>query len=297
MIIQNFKTKSGLEAYEYGSTTDGPKLIVFGAIHGDEPCGTAAMFKLINKFKNNDIPLKKGKLTMIPVCNPEAYNQGVRFIEQDLNRIFAAPDLLTIEGRHALDLIDLIKGHDYILDIHSTSSHGPAFVFDDENLPETQKLAQACLADYVLTGWPVLYEGTPGEGGTTLDGARKQNIKGVCLECGQHDDPAAIDVAYASLVNIMAILGLCDPFRGPEKHSTPETLKMTKRILRPDEKSAFVKNWQGFDVVTKGDILTRNQDGSPLHTADTDGYIIMPSQAARKGQEWFYFAERSLDIP
>ena len=71
-----------LDKYIYDSRIPGPKLLLLGAIHGNETAGTKAIRKLMSALDNNEINLKSGSLVLLPVCNPLAYEHGVRFMEK-----------------------------------------------------------------------------------------------------------------------------------------------------------------------------------------------------------------------
>ena len=81
-----------LDKYIYDSQIPGPKLLLLGAIHGNETAGTKAILKLKKALDKKQITLKSGQLTLLPVCNPLAYEQGVRFVEKNLNRLIRQYD-------------------------------------------------------------------------------------------------------------------------------------------------------------------------------------------------------------
>ena len=57
-------------------------LVVFGAIHGNEKCGTEA----IKRALKDNLKPNEGKIIYVPICNPRAYAEDVRFIDRNLNR-------------------------------------------------------------------------------------------------------------------------------------------------------------------------------------------------------------------
>ena len=68
----------------------GPTLVVLGAIHGDEYEGILAIQDIFTRLQPKDI---SGKLLLVPVCNPLAYQSYTRLTPQDgknLARVFPA---------------------------------------------------------------------------------------------------------------------------------------------------------------------------------------------------------------
>src|SRR3989338_1050916 len=74
--------------FEAPDPADGPRILFFGGIHGNEPCGPRAIKNAIALFENGDIRLKRGSVHFVPIANPRAYRDKKRYIDEDLNRIF-----------------------------------------------------------------------------------------------------------------------------------------------------------------------------------------------------------------
>ena len=62
----------------YQALNAGPKLIVLGAVHGNEVCGTQAITRIMAEIDRGDIVLRQGKLTFVPITNPLAYAKNER---------------------------------------------------------------------------------------------------------------------------------------------------------------------------------------------------------------------------
>jgi predicted deacylase len=66
------------------------------------------------------ITLLSGSVTFIPVCNPLAKEKNVRYIEENLARVFDEhKNPVSYEQKLATQLSDYVKNADAILDIHS----------------------------------------------------------------------------------------------------------------------------------------------------------------------------------
>jgi len=89
----------------------GPRLLVVGGIHGDEPSGALAAKALAKGL----VP-KRGTLLLLPEANPEALAAGVRSQGSpavDLNRTFPGTDT----SRPAT-IFALARSADLVLDLH-----------------------------------------------------------------------------------------------------------------------------------------------------------------------------------
>src|SRR4029079_11004893 len=50
----------------YSSASPGPRLIVLGAVHGDETCGTRAIERLVGELDRGEIAVAAGPLDVVP---------------------------------------------------------------------------------------------------------------------------------------------------------------------------------------------------------------------------------------
>ena len=80
--------------YEFRGEKDGISLLILAAVHGNETAGTQACFRIIDEFNRGALRLTGGHLTLVPVCNPEAYRKDVRSIDENLNRVIKMHDNL-----------------------------------------------------------------------------------------------------------------------------------------------------------------------------------------------------------
>jgi Succinylglutamate desuccinylase / Aspartoacylase family len=91
------------------------KILVIGGIHGNEPLGIQ-LVKLINILKIPNLDAIMG--------NPFAIDNNIRYVEQDLNRVFNLPEENSLEKNRAIEILNFIEKGDYdlILDFHNTTS-------------------------------------------------------------------------------------------------------------------------------------------------------------------------------
>jgi predicted deacylase len=298
----------------------GPRLIVTGAVHGNETAGTRGIARVLAEIERGEIEIVRGTVTFVPVCNPLAYVHARRMGERNLNRRLqptATPQ--DNEDRIANLLCRWLAEHEVLLDLHSFRSPGRPFVMRgpadnrDALEPFAHAEAEAQLAAHVgpnrvVDGWMDAYAAgvarrrarglTPGAvhedpsyGVGTTEYMRSVGGYGITLECGQHEDPAAPEVAYRAIRQTLALLGIADlPLAAP---AAPfECLTLAEVVDRLDAADSFVKPWTSFDPLADGELIALRADGSELR-APQAGYIVFPDSSALPGHEWFYLAQES----
>ena len=75
-----------LRAHRITGLEPGLRLIVTGAVHGNETAGTQGIRQVLNQIDRSEIEIARGSVTFVPVCNPLAYNQVRRMGDRNLNR-------------------------------------------------------------------------------------------------------------------------------------------------------------------------------------------------------------------
>lgn len=99
---------------------DGPTLVLFGGIHGDEAMGVEAVRRIIDAVEQ--VPLK-GKVVAVPVCNPQSFETMTRHTVQDglnLNRIFPGDAGGSVTEQLAAALTQIVQTANYFIDYHSS---------------------------------------------------------------------------------------------------------------------------------------------------------------------------------
>lgn len=305
----------------YAGLAPGPRLIVTGAVHGNETCGPKAILRVIDDIESGRLAIGAGAVTFVPVANPLAYARGERAGDRNLNRNLAPTATpVDFEDRVANWLCPLLASHDVLLDLHSTRARNPAFAMlgprnnDGELQPFGQEARERGLAlrlgvHRFVDGWLETYaKGVRrrverlGAGGTragalntdpkygvgTTEYMRAMGGCAVTLECGQHEDPQAPEVGYRAILNALAHLGhvAADP---PGAVQSFEYLSLSEVTDRHHEGDAFSREWSSFDRLRKGDLIGTRHDGTPV-VAQEDGFLMFPDASALPGNEWFYVA-------
>ncbi len=270
---------------------DGAKLLVFGAIHGDEQCGPVAIGKVMDRIRAGTLPIVRGSITFVPVCNPEAYAEKNRVHKENLNRIFKKtenPD--SYEAALANELCALVDECDALLDIHSSFVPAPSNVFVDYPTQENLAFAKSLRPDFLVFDWPKVYENNEFAfpGWTTDRYAHEAGKIGILAECGKHDDLNAEALAERYIERALEHFGLTALGPPPvAEEPAPRSVHMTDIYKRESADDTFVKAWHHLEEVPGGSIIATRANGEEVR-ASSDCFILFPKDYALPGGEWFY---------
>jgi predicted deacylase len=274
----------------------GPALTVLGAVHGNERCGPEAIRRLIGDVENGTVALSRGSLQLMPIVNPQAYAQNVRFVERNLNRqLYPKHEKIHYEDHLDPIVCGLLDRTDVLLDLHSFASPGGPFIFLSGKNPDELAYAKSLGVSDFVYGWAEAYGGGGGkESQGTTEYARTRGALAVTLECGQHLNADAADVGYRAILMALSHLGMldasCPAASGLGQPAAAADLRCVrmKSVFYRDEGASFCKPWRHFDAVAKGEAIASYANGETL-VAPEDGFIVLPKEAAATGGEWFYF--------
>lgn len=308
------------ESIRHEALRPGPRLIVTGAVHGNETCGTKAIRRVLDDIANERVVIAAGTITFVPVTNPLAYERHQRQGDRNLNRrLIPTTEPREFEDHVANWLCPLLAEHDGLLDLHSFHTGGEPFVMvgptDNDGTLEPfahaadeEALAVRLGVRRIVDGWLDAYASgvqrrraarsasadaatldlDPHYGVGTTEYMRRVGGWGLTLECGQHDDPRSPEVGYQAILRTLAHLRLIDAPR-PATVGEVEALRLVEVIDKAHPDDRFVREWKSFDALAAGTPIAVRADGSTLN-APTDGRIVFPNPGALPGQEWFYLA-------
>jgi len=304
------------KSVNYTGQGPGPNVIIMGATHGNEICGTQAIQRVMADIDAGKLAIVNGSVTFVPIVNPLAYAKNTRSGDRNLNRdLFPKTEPHDFEDRVANWLCPLLAKHDVLLDLHSfNAAHGEPFVMvgpvDNDgplepfaHMRKERALARRLGVRRFVTGWMAAYGGgvqrrSRGNaqeletvlryGVGTTEYMRSTGGYALTLECGQHLDPRAPEVAYTAIMNTLAFLKIVD---APEPEPVPfdemEALQMVVVHDKLAEGDRFTRQWASFDPVAEGEQIGVRADGTPV-VAEFAGRILFPDANAAPNHEWYY---------
>jgi predicted deacylase len=284
---------TGIEyVWRLDSGRPGPRVMVQALTHGNELCGAIALDALLAG------PLRPVRGTWtLAFANVEAFLRfdeadphASRFVDEDYNRVWADDALLgagdSLELRRARALRPFVDDAELLLDLHSMhDACRPLMVCGatgrggDKSAAWARRLGVP--ADLLIdTGHPGglrMIErggfGDPGDARTAL-----------LIECGQHWERAAADVAIDTVLRFLVATGTLEAARAaPLLRIVPppaqRVIRVTEAVVARSAGFRFVAPFRGLDVIPRrGDPIAT--DGATTVRAPYDGTVlVMPSTA------------------
>jgi predicted deacylase len=286
--ISAYRTSpSGVDyVHVFDSGRPGPTVMLQALTHGNEFCGAHALIEVLE----SGIRPQAGRL-IVAFANVEAFAgfdfddpDASRYIDEDYNRVWADAVLNgprdSAELRRARALRPFVDAADFLLDLHSMHEPGrPIMVCGmvDKHLELARKVGTP--ADLLIdTGHPAGLR-MRDRGGFNDPRNTKQAL---LIECGQHWEQRAVDVARDTTLRFLAATGSVPFDRIVARLTVP--LPATQRVVRVTEpvvaRSAafeFLVPIEGLGIVPKaGTPIAR--DGDKVWVAPYDDTVlVMPS--------------------
>lgn len=287
---------SGVRCFSVSADLPRPHLAIVGAIHGNERCGLDAILRLERELESGARRLRAGSLYLVH-GNPAATDQQRRFTATgvDLNRAFdfrfvdeLAPALWEHEHHRALELRPLFERVDAVLDLHSASSPTPAFAIASR-VPASLPFALALGLEYVTLGWD-----GPGLLGdkVLLAPLTQRGLPGVAVECGQHDDEGAPEVAHRCALRALTHFGLLAPLQDDGPATSVKQLAIRSAVKRPSVSFRFERPLLGMQALMPGNVI--GHDDQLVLSVRSHCYAVMPNDQVAVGEDMLYLADPVL---
>lgn len=282
-----------LVAHRFETGKAGKHLLIITGVHsGTEPFPTYAAQTLIEMILGGHLMLAQGTLTIIPMCNPLAFEKKERFVDSNLNRVMKHHETPE-KYEHVLANIitPYIEASDVMIDLHTQSTFSPPFMFND--FPDVAgDLAYSLGIENLITGWEEVYAGNPEytESDTAGRYASVRGIPSVCVECGNNLDPMSVQTALKTMILGLRYCGLINAQLDFTHPQTFKTAVMKDSLVMP-KNAAFTRVFNNFEAVEKDTPLLKTKDnGAIIAKAPFDCLLVLPKIWAEPGMEAFFFA-------
>jgi succinylglutamate desuccinylase len=268
----------------------GPHVVLFGGVHGDEVSGVHAVEKLLFDFFAGTRMLQRGSLTLAR-GNEHAIAAERRYIKHNLNRLFRdeyGPDVdrISYEFGRAQELKTVLQNCDYFLDLHSAPIAPEPFLVAEQR---AAGFFENLGIRRIVTGWSKFCSGTTG--GDAENYANAHGATSATLESGSHFEKRSNDVSYNAAISLLAQLEMIAPTeRGPAE--PVEMFDMYAVVTKDFADFKYAGEVENFQFFTTGDAFAF-QGGRPL-TAREDTYLLIPMnpQETRIGEEVCYLGRK-----
>lgn len=203
---------------------DGPKLAMFGGIHGDEPLGTEAVRRVLKEIDPGQLA---GTIVAIPVANPYAFEAAKRVTPVDglnLNRIMPGDSEGSLTEQLAAQLARILDdGCTHFIDYHSG---GNLACVDYSYVHEAgAEMSRAY-------GCQVLYDHESYVGSAT-DYALERGIRSMVSELGggMYNTEYFLDRAMTGSRNVLRTIGMLAGEATPPRDD--QVVVTTLAVVRP----------------------------------------------------------------
>ncbi|MGU3575610.1 succinylglutamate desuccinylase/aspartoacylase family protein [Brucellaceae bacterium C25G] len=307
---------TSIETVSFYGLHKGPRLIVTGSVHGNEPAGPLAITRLIEEFRTGKRQLLRGQVTFVPVVNALARHHNTRIGDRNLNRNLAESAIPQDNEDHVANVLcPLFRAHDVLIDLHSFNSAGQAFALigpPDNNgtlepfshAKEEEALVKSFGLPMVVYGWLPAHEKAlhmKRKAGVRQDLASLHGVGtteymrfsggyAITVECGQHLDPQGPQIGYDCVINGMMTLGMIE--KSGEYVASPRVLQICDPILSEHPDDRLVKHFTAGEAVKSGEIIGTRANGSDI-VMPYDGAIIFASVSADLHEELCFLCKES----
>ncbi len=284
----------------------GPSLICAAGIHGNEPAGVEALKRVLDTLQAHPQTFS-GKLVAL-LGNTEAFSQGRRYVEKDLNRMWEKEWIARLtahkaedlehEDREQFELLEVLKsatkgnpGDVYFMDLHTSSADGPPFAVLNDSL-HSRSFARTFPLPLVLGFEEELR-------GTLADYMDSLGHVSAGFEAGQHTLPQAVDHLESLIWIALVAAGNLSREQVPEIQNhyqrladccgdLPSFIEVRYRhpVKREDE-FVMQPGFRSFQEVESGQLLARDRQGDL--TAPGRAFLLLPLYQ-KEGEDGFFLA-------
>ncbi len=279
----------------FDSGRPGPHVMVQALTHGNEICGAIALDWLLEQR----VRPQQGRLT-VAFANVEAFSRWdpadpdrSRYVDEDFNRVWGEDTLRgprdSVELRRARQLAPIVDSADYLLDIHSMHEPcrpimvcGAAGRGAEKSAEFARRLGVP--GDLLIdTGHPAglrMIErgafGDPDDPRTAL-----------LIECGQHWERSAADVALDTLLRFLAGTGaVSDAWAAARTPLAPpprqQLIRVTEAVVARSMDFRFERAFTGLEVIARAGEPIARDTGTVFRAPYDDTVLVMPSMAHLK---------------
>jgi len=273
--------------YTFDSGLPGSHTMINALTHGNEVCGAIAVKQMLDEKWRP----RRGRVTF-SFANVEAYKRwdaavpdASRFVDQDFNRVWEPSTLDDLsrdsaELRRARAMRPIVDTVDFLLDLHSMHERsaplnvcGPL----DKGIALAQRL-----------GVPahIISDAGHSEGRRLRDysdfGRQESSRNALLIECGQHWEAAAVDVARNCCARFLLLCGNIDVSDIPPGWLAPlpeqrHVVRVTDAVVAESMDFRFADTYTGLETFPdKGTLIAWN-NGREVRTPYPNCVLVMPS--------------------
>jgi len=280
--------------WRFDSGQPGPQVMVQALTHGNEICGAIALDGLLGLQPQwqpvcGSLTLAFGNIAAYARWDPSHPDRS-RYVDEDFNRVWADDTLLgsrdSVELRRARELRPFVDAAELLLDIHSMGEAcRPLMVCgaDGRGGDKGASLSRRLQVPDVLlidTGHPAGLRMI--ERGPFADPDAPRTA--VLIECGQHWERAAAEVARDTLLRFLGHSGvLAEGFvaeqltrLGRPPPAQQRLVRVTEAVVARSLDFRFVREFRGLEVIAHAGELIATDGAHEFRAPYDDTVLVMP---------------------
>ncbi|HXF45292.1 MAG TPA: succinylglutamate desuccinylase/aspartoacylase family protein [Burkholderiaceae bacterium] len=272
--------------HAFDSGRAGSTVMVQALTHGNEFAGAIALIDLLRA----GLQPQRGKL-IVAFANVAAFARfdfddpdASRYVDEDYNRVWADEVLYgardSVELRRARELAPFVDAADFLLDLHSMHEPcRPLMVCGQVRKNAEFARAVGVPADLLLdTGHPaglrIIERGGFGDPASPK--------RALLIECGQHWEARAVDVAWDTTLRFLRATGtLDDAFVAPRLRlaapSVQRLIRVTEAVVARSMDFRFAGEYRGLEVIARAGTPVAYDGDTIWRTPYDDTVLVMPS--------------------
>ncbi len=279
--------------WRFESARAGPRVTIQALTHGNEVCGAISNDWLLRE----GVRPVRGTLTLT-FANYEAYRAfdardpfASRCMDEDFNRLWTA-DVLD-GARQSRDLAraralrPVYDDTDVLLDLHSMTDPCPPLALAGRQRKGLE-LAQAIgIPEHIVIDAGHAAGKRLRDYAAFDDPVSQRNA--ILIECGQHWERAAPQVAMQASLRFLRHFGMLDPdfydaHVDAEAPPAQRAIEVTDVVTIDSDEFAFAQPVAGLGVIERGGTLLARDGEREVHTPYDNAVLIMPTRRPRKGE-------------
>jgi predicted deacylase len=279
--------------WTFASDRPGPRITIQALTHGNEVCGAISNDWLLRE----GVRPVRGTLTLT-FANVEAYQTfnpadpfSSRCVDEDFNRLWTAEVLdgtrQTRDLARARALRPVYDATDYLLDLHSmTDPCVPLSLAGQQRKGLELAFALGVPQHIIIDAGHAAGRRLRDYGGFD-DGEDPRNA--LLIECGQHWEQAAPEVAKQASLRFLRHFGMVEPafldaHMNPGPLPAQKAIEITHVVTIVTDAFEFHRPVEGLAVIPKADTLLAHDGDSEIRTPYDDSVLVMPTRRPKKGE-------------
>lgn len=288
---------------------DGPTVVIVTGVHGNESAGVEAAENVFDMLKDVH-PEIYGRLIIVK-GNLTALEQGMRYINEDMNRLWFPSIIDRIQNtpeeqidsnerremKFLLTIFEKILRRSehpvFLVDVHTFSAEGNMFSITSSE-PRQRKLLSKLHV-------PMVFGIEESLRGTALSYYQRQGFVSFGLEGGNHQNELTKYNITASLILFLQAVGSIEKqyvskIKEYEEHLKSHTQQLPvetelvyQHIIEPGDEFEMRPGYRNFQPIKEGEWLANDKDGKIV--ARCDGYILMPLYQSQGDDGFFVIQE------